>query len=139
MEMCPTCNEPAASTELRVDWTNEKLRKPGACRGDHGDRGTGNVGSIEVFHGQPEFGDIAAPVGAPGDRAEVATPTSGDEGGRLPDVRSEGPGQLVGPGSGAVEVSVSADALDSRDAADSIDAVDAVDLATVDDNRGRGE
>ena len=54
MEMCPVCNEPAESTEVRTDWTREGMRKVAACRGDRGGRDTGNVGAVEIHHAQPE-------------------------------------------------------------------------------------
>lgn len=53
MEMCPVCNEPADSTEVRTDWTRESMRKIAACRGETGGRDTGNVGAVEICHAQP--------------------------------------------------------------------------------------
>ena len=102
MEMCPTCNEPAHSTEVRVDWTHERLRKPAACQGDAGDRTTGNVGSIEVFHGQP------SPHGQ-SDATELAGPaTATAESGGVQDLRDARVLVEPGPGGGAVEVRVPA-------------------------------
>lgn len=60
MEMCPVCNEPAESTEVRTDWTREAMRKIAACRGEIGGRDTGNVGAVEICHGQPAVPNTGA-------------------------------------------------------------------------------
>lgn len=73
MEMCPICNEPADSTEIRTDWTREQMRKVAACRGERGGRDTGNVGAIEICHGQPPMPEAPKEQNIEGTVSEALT------------------------------------------------------------------